>query len=331
MQYTSLGNTDIEVSRICQGCWSIVGGFNWGPQDRKDSIQAIRTSLEAGVTFFDTAPTYGSGESETLLAEALGPERNKVVIATKISRDQLAPENLRRCCEGSLKRLNRDTIDLLQLHWPHPGIPPAESIGQMEKLRQEGKIRALGVSNFGKGYFGQALSAGQIVSNQVAYSLLFRAAEFHVQPLCKENSVSILCYSPILQGLLAGKFQSPDEVPEDRARTRHFSSSRPQARHSEAGQERLTFDTLDRIGRICREAGVPMARAAMAWLLSRDHVAAVLAGARNAAQALDNAAAAETALSQDVCRALTDATEELKEAMGPGIDMWQSDSRSERD
>jgi myo-inositol catabolism protein IolS len=332
MQYRKLGTTDIQVSTICQGCWSIVGGFNWGDQDRTDSIQAIRTSLDCGVTFYDTAPAYGKGASEELLAEALDSHRDKVVIATKVSRSQLAGENVRKSCETSLKRLNRDVIDLLQLHWPNPEVPVAESVGALERLQQEGKIRAYGVSNFGEGYLGEALEAGRIQSNQVAWSLLFRATEFFVEPTCRQRDVSILCYSPIMQGLLADKFSSPDEVPEDRARTRHFSPARrDQARHSESGCEELTFKSINRIHEICSDIGEPMARVAMAWLLSHESVASVLAGARNADQARDNAAAGDLKLCEQTVAALTEATEELKDALGPSMDMWQSDSRAERD
>jgi aryl-alcohol dehydrogenase-like predicted oxidoreductase len=332
MQYRKLGTTDIEVSTICQGCWSIVGGFNWGEQDRNDSIQAIRTSMDCGVTFYDTAPAYGGGSSEELLAEALDTQRNKVVIATKVSRSKLGGEDVRTSCETSLKRLKRDVIDLLQLHWPNPEVPVAESIGALEQLRQEGKIRAYGVSNFGEGYLGQALQAGAIQSNQIAWSLLFRAAEFFVEPTCRERNVSILCYSPIMQGLLADKFNAPGEVPEDRARTRHFSPARrDQARHGEPGCEELTFDTIDRIRQICSDIGEPMARVAMAWLLSHESVASVLAGARNANQARDNAAAGDLTLSDETVSALNEATAGLKDALGSSMDMWQTDSRAERD
>lgn len=331
MRTRTLGRTDIEVSVVCQGCWSIVGGFNWGAQDREDSLAAISAAFEAGITFFDTATAYGDGESETMLGEALAGHRQEVVLASKVRRRDLAPADLRRSCEDSLRRLKTDVIDLLQIHWPNDDVPVADSLAEMDALRQEGKIRAIGVSNFGRGYLGEALDVGDIQSNQIAYNLLFRAPEHYVLPTCDERNVSVLCYSPIMQGLLAGKFASADEVPEDRARTRHFAGSRPQARHGQAGCEAETFQAVARIKEICDDLGQPMARVAMAWLLAQPAVTSVLAGARNARQARDNAATGDLVLDDATLAALTDATEPVKAALGQSIDMWQTHPpRSER-
>jgi aryl-alcohol dehydrogenase-like predicted oxidoreductase len=326
-----LGRTDIQVSVICQGCWSIVGGFNWGPQDREDSVAAIRTAFDSGINFFDTATAYGDGLSETMLGEVLGDHRHEIVLATKVRRSDLAPADVRASCEGSLRRLRTDYIDLLQIHWPSREVPLADSLAEMDKLRQEGKIRAIGVSNFGRGFLEPAVDSGDIQANQIAYNLLFRGCEEHVQPTCDAHDISLLCYSPILQGILAGKFASADEVPEDRARTRHFSGDRPQAKHGESGCEAEMFAAVDHIARICDDLGEPMAHVALAWLLAQPAVTSVLAGARNAAQAADNAAAGDLVLDESTVAAVSDATEPVKNALGESIDMWQANpSRAER-
>ncbi|MFW5840856.1 MAG: aldo/keto reductase, partial [Planctomycetota bacterium] len=137
MDMRTLGRTDIRVSAICQGCWSIVGGFNWGPQDRSDSIAALRTAFDAGINFFDTASAYGDGQSEQLVAEALAEQRHELVLATKIRRSDLAPAELRKSCEQSLRRLRTDCVDLLQIHWPSDEVPLADSLAEMQKLRKE--------------------------------------------------------------------------------------------------------------------------------------------------------------------------------------------------
>ena len=141
-----------------------------------------------------------------------------------------------------MKALKTERIDLLQLHWPNHELPLDETVKALTELRDEGKIRAFGVSNFGKRDLDEMLSYSALVaSNQLPYNLLWRAIEYEILPFCLEKNVPVLCYSPIMQGLLTGKFHTADEVPEDRARTRHFSSSRVQTRHLEAGLESENF------------------------------------------------------------------------------------------
>ena len=331
MRYRKLGRTDIEVSVICQGCWSIVSeDMTWGGNVLEDSIAAVRASYDAGVNFFDTAEAYGDGESEEILARALEGRRKDVVIATKVSPGSHEPKKLKAACEESLRRLRTDCVDLYQLHWPSRDVPLAETLGAMEELKAGGMIRAVGVSNFGVSFMAELLSAGRVESNQLPYSLLWRPIEFEVQPLCVENELSILCYSSICQGLLTGKFASPDEVPDGRARTRLFSRDRLHSRHGEGGCEAEAFKAIAKIREICRSIKAPMAAVALAWLLSREGVASAIVGGRNAAQARDNAAAGDLELLDDVVEALSKATEEVKRRTGANCDLWQSDSRMER-
>jgi len=327
MRYTSLGKSDIEVSVVCMGCWAIVGDSTWGRQDPDEAIAAIHASLDVGVTFFDTANTYGEGYSEELLAKALDKRRNEVVIATKVHSGALTREKMKPACEESLRRLRRDYIDLYQIHWPNWNVPLEESIEALEELKQEGKIREFGMSNFGKQDLTEAVEKGNVVTDQLAYSLLFRAIEYEIQPVCVEHGIGILCYSPLAQGLLTGKFATPDDVPAGRARTRHFSRNREGVRHGEEGCEEETFAAIERVRSISDKVGRPMAEVSLAWLLAQPAVTAVIAGARNAEQAKANAQAGDLELPDEIIQQLAEATDELKEKLGPNPDMWQAQPR----
>jgi aryl-alcohol dehydrogenase-like predicted oxidoreductase len=251
------------------------------------------------------------------------------VIATKVSRSNLSPDAVQQACERSLQRLQTDYIDLYQIHWPSRTVPLEETVAALERLRAQGKVRALGVSNFGLNDLSDLLQLelGWFESNQLPYNLLWRAIEYEIQPKCVDEGIGILCYSSLAQGLLTGKFSSPDEVPEGRARTRHFSKDRPQVRHGEAGCESEAFAAIEKIRHISEEIGQPMSELAVAWLLHQPGVTSVIAGARKPEQIEQTAQAADLALSQGTIDELTKATDEIKRIMGPNPDMWQSESR----
>jgi len=197
----------------------------------------------------------------------------------------------------------------------------------LEDMREQGKVRAIGVCNFGVQDLSDLLEVGRVETNQLPYSLLWRAIEYEIQPKCVEAGLGILCYSPLIQGLLTGKFASPDEVPEGRARTRLFSGDRSQTRHGEAGCEAETFAAIEGIRRIGEEIGEPMAKLAVAWLLHRPGVTSVITGARRPDQIVQTAQAADLELASEIVDRLAKITDEVKRAMGPNPDMWQSESR----
>jgi len=328
MKYRKLGKTDIHVSTVSFGCWATVGGFNWGYQKKKDSLDALSAAYDSGINLFDTAEAYGEGYSEQLIAEALGKKRDKIIIASKVSPPNFTKEKLHRACERSLKNLRTDYMDLYQLHWPNWDMPIKETLETLEELKQEGKIRAYGVSNFGPKDLKECLKTDfQICSNQMAYSLLFRAVEHEVLSLCKDNHISILCYSPIMQGLLSGKFKSIADVPEDRQRTRHFSPSRPETRHNEEGVEKETIEAVNQIRKISKDVDISMTPLSIAWLLSQPSVTSAIVGGRNAKQVKENAHAADMELESETIARLSQATTKLKKKLGKNLDMWESDSR----
>jgi myo-inositol catabolism protein IolS len=319
-----LGTSSIPVSVVGLGCWPLGGGPGWGDIAEKQAIATIHAALDHGITFFDTAEGYNAGNSERVLGRALRGRRDKAVIATKISPSNTAPDTLRSHCEESLERLQTHWIDLYQVHWPIPDERVPVALATLAELQAEGKIRSIGISNHGVSQMQTILEQDvPIASNQLAYNLLCRAIEFEILPLCQRHGISIIPYMPLMQGLLAGRYERADDVPPFRARSRHFSSDRPEARHGEPGAEQETFEAIAAIREIAQDMGVPMAQLSIAWLLRRPGVATVIAGARESWQIEANVAAANLELPPDTIEALDRATEALRRRMGPNADIWQ--------
>ncbi len=328
MQYETLGQTDVEVSRVGLGLWNISGGSDWEKTDEDQAIETIHEAYDSGVTFFDTAEAYGDGYSEEVLGEALdGLDRDDVVVASKVWQDNLAYDDLKAACEASLDRLGTDYVDVYYVHYQHPEIPVSETMRAMKELQEEGKIRVPAVSNTGPADLDATLAEGRVEANQVPYNLLWRAIEYEVADASRGEDVDLVAYSPLAQGLLTGEYESIEEYPTGRMRTRHFSGDRPGARHGEAGAETETFAAVERIRDLCAEYDRDMVEVALAWPLHQPGVTAVLAGASSPEHARANAAAADVSLSEDLLADLDDATTDLKEALGPNPDPWQSDSR----
>jgi myo-inositol catabolism protein IolS len=328
VNYRTLGGTSIEVSEIAMGLWGVSGGNTWGEQDEQDAIDAIHAAIDEGVTFFDTAEGYGGGYSEELLGATLETrDREDLVIATKVSAGNLRPEDLKSACERSLERLNTDYVDVYYVHWPNRDVPLAETMSAMQDLRDEGAIRAIGVSNFGPEDLETALEHAPVAVNQLPYSLLWRTIENGLVGRCLENDVRVTSYSSLCLGLLTGKFRTPEDVPDGRARTRHFSPDRPGTRHDGPDLEAETFVAIDAIRDVAAENGVDMTELAIAWLLSRPGLTSAVVGARNPQQARANARATDVEISGETVAALDRATADLKKALGSNHDMYQTDSR----
>ncbi len=327
MRYTKLGDTDIEVSVIALGCWPFGGQRFWGDQDDADSIATVHAALDVGINFFDTAEAYDNGKSEEVLGEALKDHRDKAIIATKVSAGHLSAADVQTACENSLKRLQTDLIDLYQIHWPNWEVPIAETVGALKDLQQQGKIRVFGVSNFAVQDCTDALQHGNIVTNQLPYSLLWRVIEDEIKPLCIENHVGILCYSSLAQGLLTGRYATIEDVPDHIAQTRWYSSERPLANHSDPGCEEEVFIALAQIRQIAAELNVTMANLALAWLLEQPGVSSALVGARQPAELGWNLPALDLELSDEIINQLSAITEPIKVKLAGNPDMWMSTSR----
>lgn len=327
MKYKKLGRTGIEVSEYALGCWPFAGGEVWGTQSDETSIAAVHAALDAGINFFDTAEGYGEGRSERVLGRALAGRRQEAVIATKVSASNLSPDGIVRSCERSLGYLRTEYIDLYQVHWPSRSVPLADTVGALERLREQGKVRAIGVCNFGVGDLADLLEIGGVATDQLPYSLLWRVIEGSIQPVLLANEIGIICYSPLAQGLLTGRYASADEVPDGLARTRHFAGTRPRAKHGEPGCEAEVFAALARVRRVADGVGEPMASVALAWVRQQRGVASLLVGARSPDEVRRNLPAFDLTLTADTIKELSAVTEEVKRRLGPNPDMWDSDSR----
>ena len=328
MRYANLGQSDIKVSRMALGCWPFAGGKVWGPQDDNDSIAATHAALDAGVNFFDTAEGYSDdSNSEEVLGRALAGRRDEAVIATKISNSNLHPTVVAERCEASLDRLQTDYIDLYQIHWPDHDVPVEDTMAELLKLQYSGKVRALGVCNFAVRDLTDILECGAIVTDQLPYNLLWRALEFAIKPACLANDVGVICYSPLQQGLLAGRYATADDVPSGLSRSRHFHKDRPQAVHGEDGCEDATFAAIASVSKIADEVGEHPAKISLAWLLAQEGITSLLVGARNADEVALNTPTFDYDLPSDVEQALSAATDELKQTLGGDADFWQSPGR----
>ena len=288
----TLGKTEIDISQIIMGTWQ-TGKQMWAGIEDSQSERAIRAALDAGITTFDTAEVYGDGHSETILGRALGADRSRAVIATKVFSNHLAGDQVIAACNRSLKHLGTDYIDLYQIHWPPgafggPRVPLEEPLQALVKLKKEGKIRAMGVSNFSRDLIAASLGHARIDSLQPPYSLFWRQAEAAEIPFCLENDITVLAYSSMAQGLLTGKFGPEHQFArgDHRAANRLFAA--PHFQRVQAALEQLRP--------LAEEKQITLGQLALAWVIHQPGVCAI-AGARSAAQAVQNAAAAGVVLS----------------------------------
>jgi myo-inositol catabolism protein IolS len=327
MERRRLGRSGIEVSVMALGCWPFAGGLVWGDQDDEASIATVHAALDAGINFFDTAEGYEAGKSEEVLGRALAGRRHEAVIATKVSPSHLAAADVVASCEQSLRTLGTDYVDLYMIHWPSREVPLPETVGALERLKRDGKIRAIGVSNFGVGDLTDMVALTQCASNQLPYGLLWRVIEREIVPLCQREEVGIMCYSPLAQGLLTGRYRSADEVPDGLARTRHYAPTRPLAKHGEPGCEAEVFAAIAGVRAIADELDQPMAAVALAWVRQQPGVTSFLVGARSPDELAWNLPSLELTLSDATLARLAAATEPVKAGLGDNPDPWMSPSR----
>ncbi len=292
MQKRVLGTSDIQISPILMGTWQ-AGKRMWVGIEDEESIAAIRAAYEAGITTIDTAEVYGEGHSERIVAEALADVRASVVYATKVFANHLKYNLVIEACDRSLQNLKTDYIDLYQIHWPSGSwksevVPIAETMDAMNKLKQDGKIRAIGVSNFSRSQLEEAAQYGRIDSIQPPYSLFWRQAEREIMPYCMANNISILAYSSLAQGLLTGKFGRDHQFAEGDHRV---ANKLFQGENYERAQQ-----ALDRLRAIATRHQTTLGNLALAWLIAQPCANAIV-GARHADQSRQNAQAAEIQLS----------------------------------
>ncbi|MGB0582583.1 MAG: aldo/keto reductase [Limisphaerales bacterium] len=331
MKQNPVPNTDLVVSQLCFGCWGVASDFHWGDRVEDESVAAMLAAVEAGVNFFDTAPVYGDGASETLLGRVMKENglRDSLVVASKVPPNRMKPEEIVAACEASLQRLQTDHIDIYQTHWTNRDVPLADTWDSLLQLQTQGKVRHVGVCNMGLGDLDEISPRQRPVTNQLPYNLLWRMIETEIMPRCRADNIGMLIYSPLMHGMLADKYRTAADVPDGRARSRHFTTERSLARHGEPGCEEETFAALDLIRELASQLDRPMSDLALSWIAQQDGITSVIAGARNADQLKENVAGLDTLLANDAVSQLNAATEKLKTALGPNPDMWDGgeDSR----
>ncbi len=307
MEYRQLGESGVSASAITFGAWAI-GGWMWGGSERKDAVEAIRASYDQGVTSIDTAAVYGQGLSEEIVGEALqGIPRDKVQVMTKFgmrwdetkgefafrSQDNegkpldiykyAGRDSIIKECEASLRRLKTDYIDLYQIHWPDVTTPIAETMETLAGLVKAGKVRAVGVSNYDKAQMVEAEKTIKLASNQVPFSMVRRDIEAELVPYCVEKHKAILAYSPLQRGVLTGKIK-PGYIfneGDNRGESKYFT-----------GQNLFRINAfLDELRNLAADKGASLAQLVIRWTLDRPGITIALVGARNAAQAVQNAGA----------------------------------------
>ncbi|HEX8680681.1 MAG TPA: aldo/keto reductase [Ardenticatenaceae bacterium] len=305
MQTRQLGNTDLQITPVGFGTWAIGGGEwvgGWGSQDDTESIAAIHRALDLGINWIDTAPAYGLGRAEQVVARALRERSERPYIFTKCAirwRDDrsifnsLTAASVREECENSLRRLDTDVIDLYQIHWPDPEAEIKEGWATMVELQREGKVRHIGVSNFSAEQMRRIRKIAPIATLQPPYSLIRCQAEDELFPFTQEQNIGVIVYSPMQSGLLTGKMT--------RERIANFPHDDWRRNDAEFQEPRLThnLETVEVMRAIGERHGRSPAEVAIAWTLRHPAVAGAIVGARRPAQVEGIIGAAEFRLNED--------------------------------
>ena len=290
MKERRLGKTNLRVSEIGFGCWAIGGGnwaYGWGAQDDGDAVGAIERALELGINWIDTAAVYGLGHSEELVGRAVAGLTKRPFIFTKCALawnegreicNSLKADSIRRECEGSLKRLGVDAIDLYQIHWPNPDVDIEEGWQEMARLKEEGLVRHIGVSNFTVEQLRRIIPIAPVASLQPPYSMLRPAVEKELLPFCLEHNIGVIVYSPMLSGMLTGAMtvERVANFPQDdwRRGNKEFQEPRLSA----------NLKLVDLLKAIGSPYGRSAGEVAIAWTLRHPAVTGAIVGGRNAAQ-----------------------------------------------
>ncbi|BAQ11245.1 aldo/keto reductase [Bacillus sp. OxB-1] len=299
MQNNEIGQTGLYVNPIGFGA-NAIGGHNLYPNlDEEAGKELVRQALQMGVNFLDTAYIYGPERSEQLVGEVIKETgmRNKVILATKgaqrITNEGVifdnSPSFLRQAVEGSLQRLQTDTIDLFYIHFPDEDTPKDEAVGALKDLKAEGKIRAIGVSNFSLDQLKEANKDGYVDVYQGEYNLLNRRAEEDLLPYAKEHGISFVPFYPLASGLLSGKYD----------KTANFNDFRARLPHIKGESFSRNMEKIDQLRKLTKEKNVEMAHIALAWLLRQECIDVIIPGAKRIEQLENNLKASDVQLTKE--------------------------------
>ena len=337
MQSRVLGRSELRVPVVTFGAWAIGGGY-WGATNDDEAVRAIQAALDVGMNAIDTAPVYGFGHSEEIVGRAIAGRRERAIVMTKVGlrwddpsgelsfeavdasgrklsiRRNCKPESVKLEVERSLERLRIDSIDLVQVHWPDPRTPIADTMSALLELRKQGKLAAIGVSNYSVAMMEEAqraLGDVPLASDQPKYNLVTRDSEKEVLPFARSRNIGVVVYSPLEQGLLTGKVPAERTFADDDGRKKRATFA-PENR-------RRVNEVLARVVQpIATSHSATLGQVVIAWTIAQPGVTSAIVGARTAAQARDNAAAADVTLSAEEIAAIRGAFEALKLEMPIG-------------
>jgi aryl-alcohol dehydrogenase-like predicted oxidoreductase len=306
VQYRELGGSGIRLSVIGLGTWAMGGGdwkFGWGDQDEGAAVAAIVRAVELGINWVDTAAIYGEGRSEELVARAMQqiPAANRPLIATKCGRVPLGNGEIGKClkresviaeCEASLRRLQTDCIDLYQLHWPEPDEDIEEGWQTLVDLKQQGKVRHIGVSNHSVSQMQRLQAIHPVTSNQPPYSMIARDIEAAILPYCGQQRIGVICYSPMGKGLLSGTFT------RERVAALSTKDHRTRDVRFQPPQLEINLSFAARLAELARQLGWSVTDVAIAWTLRRPELTSAIVGARSPQQIEQTATAGDRVLDE---------------------------------
>ncbi|WP_435179498.1 aldo/keto reductase [Halorussus sp. AFM4] len=305
MEYTTLGDTGLEVSRFCLGCMNFGSDREWMIGNRERSEEIIDRAIELGINFLDTANVYSHGESENIVGDAIEKhDREELVVATKVygemgegpNKQGLSRKHILDQIEGSLERLGTDYVDLYQIHRWDETTPVEETLDALDHLVETGKVRYIGASTMASWQFTKALYESDVndyarfTCMQPQYNLVDRQEEENVLPVCADQGVGVIPWSPLGGGFLTGKYSRDDDPEEGRAATDEHTRNRFTEEN---------WAVLDEVEALAEEKGVTPAQVSLAWLLHRDVVDAPIVGPRSLDHLEENVAALDVALTDE--------------------------------
>ena len=320
MEQRQLGSSGVAVSILGLGTWPM-GGEWWGGTDDAESIRTIHRALALGVTLIDTAEGYGKGHSEEVVGRALRDRRREAVIADKVAPNHLEPASIRQAFEQSCRRLQTDYIDVYFVHWPNIDVPVEGVMAELERMRGEGKIRAIGVSNFTADELAEAQQYGRIDVLQPPYNLFWRSIERAEVPYCLEQNVGIMTYSSLAQGLLTGTLTGETQFGE--------GDNRPTTVLFQPENYRRCLDAVEQLRPIAAKYGKTVAQLAIAWITRRPGISTALLGARTVAEIEENAGGVGWSLSDEDLALVDGYGRAVAETLPAYPDMFHNWRRSE--
>ena len=298
--------------------------WGWGPQDDYQSIRTIEKAIEIGINWIDTAPVYGLGHSEKIVGKAIQNKRDRLFIATKCGQIWnlegeisfcLNASSVRKEVDSSLRRLGLENIDLYQIHWPKPNKDIEEAFMELVKLKAEGKVRNIGVSNFDVSQLKRVLRIAPVFSNQVLYNMFDTEIEREILPFCNDHNINVIVYSPMASGLLTGKYNQKTLNGLDKSDWR----TSEKGGHFLEPEFSINIEIINDLRAIASKMNIGLCQLALAWILNNKKIAAAIAGVRSQEQILQTSKASSIRLSQDTIEKINRLLEKRKKQLSISI------------